>query len=186
MSKRHAIHDKALGNWIKLQEIEYEDARGVRRTWESAGRRHNHGAAVMIARLRPSGRYILVEQYRPPADSFVIEFPAGIMDPEEAPAATAVRELREETGYHGIVRTGSNPLLGSPGMSTERLHLVLMDVDEALPENQALTTEWDESEHIVTHLVAPADALAFLRDQEAAGRMIDSRVMAYFLGLAAG
>ena len=28
-------------------------------------------------RFRPSGDYLLVQQYRPPADRFLVEFPAG-------------------------------------------------------------------------------------------------------------
>ena len=33
----------------------------------------------------------------------MIEIPAGLVDPGEGAAESAVRELREETGYHGVV-----------------------------------------------------------------------------------
>ena len=33
-----------------------------------------------------------------------LELPAGLIDPGESPAAAAVRELKEETGYTATVR----------------------------------------------------------------------------------
>jgi ADP-ribose pyrophosphatase len=42
---------------------------------------------------------IIIEQYRPPVDAYVIELPAGLIDPKETIESTAFRELEEETGY---------------------------------------------------------------------------------------
>lgn len=47
---------------------------------------------------------VLQKQYRPPLGKRVIEFPAGLVDKGETPEETAVRELREETGYIGVVK----------------------------------------------------------------------------------
>ncbi len=46
---------------------------------------------------------LLQKQFRPPVDKAVIEIPAGLVDPGESAAKSAVRELREETGYVGEV-----------------------------------------------------------------------------------
>lgn len=41
-----------------------------------------------------------------PIDKISIEVPAGLIDPGETPEQTAVRELKEETGYVGEVIEG--------------------------------------------------------------------------------
>lgn len=52
---------------------------------------------------KPSGpEIVLQKQFRPPVDKVVIEVPAGLVDEGESAAESAVRELREETGYVGI------------------------------------------------------------------------------------
>lgn len=56
---------------------------------------------MLRARLGPE--IILQKQYRPPIDKVVIEVPAGLVDVGETAEQAAVRELKEETGYVGVV-----------------------------------------------------------------------------------
>ena len=42
-----------------------------------------------------------------------IELPAGLSDPGETPEECALRELKEETGYVGVVETGGSPSIAS-------------------------------------------------------------------------
>jgi ADP-ribose pyrophosphatase len=58
-----------------------------------------HPGAVMMVPLLPDGRLLMERQYRHPMGRVMLEFPAGKIDPGEAPFACAVRELAEETGY---------------------------------------------------------------------------------------
>ncbi|KAI6359472.1 hypothetical protein MCOR25_007045 [Pyricularia grisea] len=44
---------------------------------------------------------ILQKQFRPPLDKVTIEVPAGLVDAGETAEQSAVRELKEETGYVG-------------------------------------------------------------------------------------
>lgn len=181
--RRLAVRELAAGRWLTLSEITYADRDGRPRSWEAAGRRHAVGAVVVVAHLRPSGRLLLVRQYRPPADGLVLEFPAGLLDAGESPDQCALRELAEETGYQGRVRHVTGPCFGSPGLGDETLHLALVDVDETLPANRQPTPHNDEGEHIETFAVAPAELPAFLHTQDAAGVHSDSRVQCYALAL---
>lgn len=173
----------ASGNWLSLNQIEYEDNRGIKRTWESVSRNKSSGAVAIICTLKPSGKLVLVRQYRPPADGMVIEFPAGLVNHGENPAETAVRELREETGYRGRLLRLIPDAFSSPGLSSEIVRLAVMEADEK--EQTDLTTEFDEEEDIETILVEADELEKFLQRAASEGDLIDGRVSAYSVGLSA-
>ena len=58
-----------------------------------------HAGAVLILPVLSDGRLVVERQHRYPLNRVFLEFPAGKLDPGEAPLATAQRELLEETGY---------------------------------------------------------------------------------------
>jgi len=65
---------------------------------------------INIVALTPEHDVIMVEQYRHGAQKILTELPAGTVEPSDcSPAAAAVRELQEETGY----TTGAVYYLGS-------------------------------------------------------------------------
>ena len=172
------------GKFLALHELEYEDRNGVRRKWERASRKRNCGAVVIIATLIPSGQLIMIRQYRPPAGKVVLEFPAGLMENNEPPEETALRELREETGYIGTVDSVSSMGYSSPGMIGETAYLVKMSVaEEAQTE---LKTDFDEAEDIETILVDPAQLADFIRTEESSGNGIDLKVIAFASALSRG
>src|SRR5437868_5276351 len=76
----------------------------VRRgTWEFAHRPNITGIVGIVA-VTDDGKLILVEQFRPPVNTAVIELPAGLAGDvagadDEPLAAAARRELLEETGF---------------------------------------------------------------------------------------
>ena len=58
-----------------------------------------HPGAVMVVPILDDGRLVMELQHRHPMGRVMLEFPAGKVDPGEAPFACALRELAEETGY---------------------------------------------------------------------------------------
>jgi 8-oxo-dGTP pyrophosphatase MutT (NUDIX family) len=84
-----------ISPWVDLVAREVEFVPG-------ATRETYHSVAtfdyVIVLAITPDGRIPLVRQYRPAVEGLTLEFPAGIVDAGEDPAATASRELLEETG----------------------------------------------------------------------------------------
>jgi len=69
-----------------------------RRDWESV-ERVNCSGIVGIVPITDDGEVILIKQFRPPVNGYVIELPAGLCDIGETLEDAAARELIEETGY---------------------------------------------------------------------------------------
>jgi len=72
------------GNWAEIVEFSYEDDKKQVRKWEGLHRKHRAEAVIIVARMQPSGRFIIIRQFRPPTNSYILEFPAGLVDPGES------------------------------------------------------------------------------------------------------
>jgi ADP-ribose pyrophosphatase len=85
---------------------------------------HHPGAAAVVP-LLDDGTVLLVRQYRYATGGYLLEVPAGKLDPGEAPEACALRETEEEVGY----RPGKLQPLGwiwtTPGFADEKIWLYL-------------------------------------------------------------
>lgn len=55
--------------------------------------------ATAIIAMTPDRKVIIARQFRVGPNRIMDELPGGAVDPGEEPAAAAIRELREETGY---------------------------------------------------------------------------------------
>ena len=102
--------------------------------------RHN-GSVVVFAVDRsgnPDDPTILLErQYRHAAGQFLLELPAGRIEPGEAPLAAAKRELIEETGFRAGKWSKLVQYYASPGFLSEYFNVFLaenLSVGEAQPE----------------------------------------------------
>ncbi len=85
---------------------------------------HHPGGAVVAAVDRDE-RVCLLRQYRYVAGGWIWELPAGKLEPNEPPLATAQRELAEEAGVHARSWVSLGSYMSSPGVFSEVLHLFL-------------------------------------------------------------
>lgn len=128
--------------------------------------RHPGGAAVLP--LHDDGTVTLIRQLRPAVNLFMIEAPAGRLDPGEEPSGCALRELTEETGLKAQKIESLGVLHPSPGVFDEVIHLFLatgLSHAEALPE---------EYEDIATVRLPLTEAVQMARD----GRISDGKTIA--------
>ena len=104
---------------------------------------HPGGAAVVP--VYADGSVAFVSQYRHPARRYVLELPAGKLDPGERPAETAARELEEELGVVAGRLEHLSEFYTTPGFCAERLWVFLAtDLRET-----ALRREEDEIIEVV-------------------------------------
>jgi ADP-ribose pyrophosphatase len=94
--ERTVYGDKAFaGNFLHVRRDTVKLPNGAHATREFIV----HPGASMVVALLDDGRVVMERQYRHPLKRVMIEMPAGKIDAHEHPFRTAMRELREETGY---------------------------------------------------------------------------------------
>ncbi len=81
--------------------------------------------SVAIVPVKNDGSIVLIRQYRAPVRDWIIEIPAGVVEPGEEPREAARRELIEETGYEPGKLVEAAVFYVSPGYSTEKMHLYI-------------------------------------------------------------
>jgi len=106
--------------------------------------RHSGGAT--IAAVNRQRQVCLIRQYRHCAGGWLLELPAGKVDPPESPERTAERELREETGLAALTWQTLGGVYSSPGFCDEIIHCYLatgLDQGEATPETgELIEIQW--------------------------------------------
>ncbi|KAI0646755.1 NUDIX hydrolase domain-like protein [Trametes meyenii] len=186
-SKVVAVEELASpeAKWVKLKKCRWQDPEGTERLWEFAERptRSSSGvdAVAILALLRSESdafppSTIIIEQFRPPVNSYVVELPAGLINEGEGAEETAIRELLEETGFKasGVVET-SPLLVADPGMTSANMKLVTVDVP--FPEKLEMPAQQlDPGEFITARIVELGKLRAELKEYEKKGFVIDARL----------
>jgi ADP-ribose pyrophosphatase len=132
--------------------------------------RHN-GSVVILAvdeSKNPSDPDIIIErQYRHAAGQFLLELPAGRVEPGEATLAAAKREMIEETGYRAKRWTLLTKYFASPGFLGEWMQIYLArDIRAGVAQPEA-------DEHIQVMRMPLSQAMALV----AANKIHDGKTL---------
>jgi ADP-ribose pyrophosphatase len=133
------IHD---GRVVRLRVEEIELPSGRRATLELV----HHPGATAIVPLDADDNVLLVRQYRhATGGEWLLEVPAGKLDPGETPERCAARECEEETGFRPAELVPLGWIWTTPGFTDERIWLFLARGLEAgrqdLQDDEALSVE---------------------------------------------
>ena len=85
---------------------------------------HHPGAAAIVPVL-PDRTVLMIRQYRYATGGWLLEIPAGKLDPGEAPEHCAIRETEEEVGYRPGRLIPLGWIWSSPGFLDEKIWLYL-------------------------------------------------------------
>lgn len=155
------------GRFLGIQE---------RDRWEYAYRTNASGV-VGIVPVTDAGELILVEQYRIPVRSRVIELPAGLSgddgDFDEALETAAQRELLEETGYRAGTLEKLLTCPSSSGMSNEVITIFYAGGLERIGPGGG-----SHNEKITVHHVPLDSATGWLEARMEEGMLVDPKVYA--------
>ena len=124
-----------------------------------------HPGAAAVVPVDDAGNVLLIRQYRHATGGWLVEVPAGKLDPGEAPETCALREVEEETGHRPSTLAPLGWIWTTPGFTDERIWLYLATglspTRQALQHDELLTVER-------TPLV---EAVSWARD----GRIVDAK-----------
>ena len=143
--------------------------------WEYVKRARGIGAAVILA-LTDDDEVVLIEQPRVPLGRRCIELPAGLVGDESAgeqAAASAERELEEETGYAADHWQELGEFASSPGMLGETFRLFRATGLRRVGRGGGVSHE-----DIVTHVVKLSEVPRFLAAKRAEGCAVDVKLLA--------
>jgi ADP-ribose pyrophosphatase len=106
------------GRAVNIRVDTVEKAGGTKTTREVV----EHSDCIAVVALDEQGSIILVRQFRHAVDRFLLEIPAGGIDPGEEPVDSVRRELQEEIGYFPRKIDSLGGFYSTPGYGTEYLH----------------------------------------------------------------
>ena len=167
------------GQWLSVHETVCQAKDGRQITWESIRRKKSSVGVVVLAKLIPSNQIILIKQYRPAIEGYILALPAGLGhgDPQHA-----LVELKEETGYTGKVVSISPILKTGASLINDSAYIICVDVDEKDPRNEHPQQELEVGEDIQVCLVKMEKGLDFIHSQQKQGVHIASNLW-YIFGL---
>jgi ADP-ribose pyrophosphatase len=145
------------GKVFSVHRDEVIEPSGVKNTREVI--RHNGSVVILAVDESKNPRdpdIILERQYRHAAGQFLLELPAGRVEPGESTLAAAKREMIEETGYRAKRWALLTKYFASPGFLGEWMQIYLArDIRDGIAQPEA-----DEQIEIIRMPLSEALALA--------------------------
>lgn len=169
------------GKFLSLKESVFLTREGKEMVWESVVRKNGRKIVVIVPKLVPSGRYVLIRQFRPAIENYVLGFPAGIAESDDLVLET-LRELKEETGYVGKVVDISPSFKLSPAVIDDDVHVVSVEIDESDTRNDKPEQELEPDEEITVILSKREDIRALIDQEIKAGNTVGSVLWYLMLG----
>jgi 8-oxo-dGTP pyrophosphatase MutT (NUDIX family) len=141
--------------------------------------------SIVYPVTRKSPEVLLIKQFRPPLDRYVIEFVAGLREGDESAEEAGRRELKEEVGYEYVqVNSTHGPVSLEPGISSSTASMVCLTIDGDCLENRTsnLIASPDEDEKITAYRVPFHELDSKLRELEGEGCLVAVAVWAFCIG----
>ena len=151
------------GQIIRVDVDRVREPGGVEATREII----RHSGSVVLLPVFPSGKVMLVRQFRYAARKALWELPAGRMEPGETILQAARREMEEETGFRPARWKRVLSCYSSPGFLDEKMHLV------RATGLRSVGASPDEDERITSRLFSARD----LRKLLSTGKILDGKTL---------
>ncbi len=117
---------------------------------------------VNVIAVTRDQKLVMVEQYRHGSNTVELEVPGGMMDADESdPVATAVRELREETGFIGENARLLGTIHSNPAILSNKTFTVLIENCELKH-----AVEFDSGEDLATRLIPVTEISQLVADEK--------------------
>lgn len=185
-----------VGEWLKFGIQHYEDTEGTKRTYEVCERTTKSETKDKIdgvdvigihknrVKAEKKNSIVLVVVYRAPVGKLSIEFPAGLINPNEAPEVAAIRELKEETGETGLILSASKIVHSDPWKSTECSKIFVVEVTKST----TLQKQHLDADEFLSKIEIPLDRLLEVLEtiQDKFPIVIEAKLYTFALGLQLG
>jgi len=152
----------AQSKLFEIEQVDLQFSNGETRQFERVrGRRRG---AVMMVPLLDENTVLLVREYAVGVEDYVLTFPKGLLEADEAVEVAANRELMEEVGYGAAKITPLKSMTTAPGYmgrpGSEGMYLVL--AEELYP--QQASGDEPEPIEVISWRIDQLDQLLARRD----------------------
>ncbi|KAJ3439111.1 adp-sugar pyrophosphatase [Anaeramoeba flamelloides] len=182
MNKRNIL---GQGNFLQVCSQTTKTDENSKETFEFVARPNEEfctkvRAVVVIATV--GDKLILIEQKRHAVKNRVLEFPAGLVDDLD-PETCALHELKEETGYTGVVTRVTGMVSYASKRTGGVTAYAFVKCDPNLEKNKNPIQELEGDEFIQARLIKPENLRETINEFKKGGGIIDYNVEHFCLGL---